>query len=192
MFVVDFDHYRRSPSEILSLSTLQAGGVFYGGLVAALLFGAWYLRKHKLEAASTLDCFAPGLALGQAIGRLGCFAAGCCWGQACDRAWAVTFTNPDAQALTGVPLHIAVHPTQLYEAVLLAAAAAITYAAFSRPHKPGGVLGLYLILAGAERFAVDFFRAHQQANPFGGPLTTAQWIALGLAAAGAWLAARPR
>ncbi|MEZ5355988.1 MAG: prolipoprotein diacylglyceryl transferase [Bryobacteraceae bacterium] len=190
MFVVEFGHYRANPAEIFSLATLQAGGVFYGGLVAALLYGAWHVRRHGLPTALTLDCFAPGLALGQAIGRLGCFAAGCCWGQACDRSWAVTFTNPDAHALTGVPLDVALHPTQLYEAAMLGAAFAITYIAFARPHKPGAILGLYLLLAAIERFTVDFVRAHQQPNPFEGPLTTAQWIALGLAAAGVWLLVR--
>src|SRR5688572_31370960 len=61
------------------------------------------------------DVFAPGLALGHAIGRLGCFAAGCCWGSECDLPWAVTFRNPDANELTGVPLGIPLHPSQLYE-----------------------------------------------------------------------------
>ncbi|MEZ5399332.1 MAG: prolipoprotein diacylglyceryl transferase [Bryobacteraceae bacterium] len=190
MFVVDFDHYAEHPGDILSVATLQAGGVFYGGLVGALAFGAWYLARHGLPAAATLDCFAPGLAAGQAIGRLGCFAAGCCWGQSCERGWAVTFTDPEAQALTGVPLQIPLHPTQLYEAVLLGVTAVATLAAFGRPHRPGSILGLYLILAAGERFVVDFFRAHQQANPFAGPLATAQWIAILLAAAGAWLLLR--
>ena len=53
-------------------------------------------------ASEMLDAFAPGIAIGHAIGRIGCFAAGCCWGTECDLPWSVTFHNPDANALTGV------------------------------------------------------------------------------------------
>jgi phosphatidylglycerol:prolipoprotein diacylglycerol transferase len=184
MFVVEFDHYRTNPSEIFSLATLQAGGVFYGGLVLALIYAAWYLRHHKLPVAMALDCFAPGLAIGQAIGRVGCFAAGCCWGQACDRSWAVTFRDPEANRLTGVPLGEALHPTQLYEAFLLGIVALATWRYFGSNRQPGAVMGLYLVMAGAGRFTVEFFRVHQQALPWGGPLSIPQWISLALALLG--------
>ncbi len=77
----DWSAYAAHPSEIFSISTLQAGGVFSGGLIGALLAAAWYIRKHHLPALATCDAFAPGLAFGHAIGRVGCFAAGCCWGK---------------------------------------------------------------------------------------------------------------
>ncbi len=48
MFIVDFDHYRQNPGEIFSLATLQAGGVFYGGLMLALVVAWWYMRKTQL------------------------------------------------------------------------------------------------------------------------------------------------
>src|SRR5208282_5889078 len=66
--------------EIFSLSTLQAAGIFYGGCLAALATAFVYMGYHGLPALKTADAFAPGLALGHAIGRLGCFSAGCCWG----------------------------------------------------------------------------------------------------------------
>lgn len=190
MFVFDFDYYRRNPGEILSLSTLQAGGVFFGGLIFALAMAFYWMRRQKLPPAKTLDAFAPGLAIGQAIGRLGCFAAGCCWGAACNRSWAVEFKNPEAHRLTGVPLLEPLHPTQLYEALLLSAVFGAVYWRFNKPHRPGAIIGLYLILAAAERFLVEFFRAHQQAN-YLDPLSNAQWISLALAAAGLWLVRKP-
>ena len=76
----DWGEYSAHPSEIFSVSTLQAGGVFSGGLLAAFLAAAWYVRKRHMPALRTCDAFAPGLALGHAIGRVGCFAAGCCYG----------------------------------------------------------------------------------------------------------------
>ena len=93
MFALDWRFYIENPSEILSLSTLRAGGIFSGGLALALVVTFLYMRRYKLPALLTADCFAPGLALGHAIGRLGCFAAGCCWGAESTRAWAVTFTH---------------------------------------------------------------------------------------------------
>ena len=190
MFIQDFNYYRRNPGEILSVATLQAGGIFYGGLVAALGVAWWFLRKKKLPALRTADAFAPGLALGHAIGRVGCFAAGCCWGLECNRPWAVTFKNPESNRMFGTPLFVPLHPTQLYEA---AAEALIAFALWRRslaPHKPGLILGLYLAMYSSVRFLVEFFRAHDAANPFGGPLSASQWIALALAALGLWILRR--
>ncbi|MCC6538329.1 MAG: prolipoprotein diacylglyceryl transferase [Bryobacterales bacterium] len=193
MFVFDFDYFYQNPREAFSLATLQSGGVFFGGLVIAVLAGALLMRRYGLPVWGTFDVVAPGLAIGQALGRLGCFAAGCCWGVKCDRAWAVRFTNFDANKITGVPLDVDLHPTQLYEAGLLALAFVITWRlATSGSRPPGFVFGAYLLLAAAERFIVEFFREHQQANFGGGPLSNAQLIALGLAVAGAYLVLRPR
>ena len=65
------EFFNRNPGDIFSLSTLQAGGVFSGGLIGALLAAVWYIRKHRMPAMATCDAFAPGLALGHAIGRVG-------------------------------------------------------------------------------------------------------------------------
>lgn len=190
MFVVDFEYYRKNPSEIFTMATLQAGGVFYGGLLLALGVGYWLMRRDHLPPALTLDCFAPGLALGHALGRIGCFAAGCCWGTECHRPWAVTFRDPEANRLTGVPLMVPLHPTQIYEAVLYFLVFGIVYWRFQKTHAPGVIMGWYLVLAAASRFAVEFLRFHQQGLAFGTPLSTAQWTALGLIGLGIYLVAR--
>ena len=85
MLIVD-PRYRENPREIFTLDTLQAGGVFYGGLLAALAVSWWYMRKTRLPLWRTADVFAPAIALGHGIGRLGCFSAGCCWGVECHSA----------------------------------------------------------------------------------------------------------
>lgn len=184
MFVMDFDYYARNPERIFSLDTLLSAGVYYGGFLLALLFAWWYLKQQKLPFLATADVLAPGVALGHAIGRLGCFAAGCCWGTRCDLPWAVVFTNREAHDFTGVPLNIALHPAQLYESgATFAVAAALVYAA-SKPHPKGRILGLYLVLYSIARLAVELVRNHEQALPFGLPLSWTQWIAVGLLAAG--------
>ncbi|HKE29215.1 MAG TPA: prolipoprotein diacylglyceryl transferase [Bryobacteraceae bacterium] len=193
MFVVDFRYYADHPSEIVSMATLQAGGVFYGGLICALAVSWWYMRRVNLPLARTADVFAPAIALGHGIGRLGCFSAGCCWGVECHRAWAVTFTNPVAHDLVGVPLNVPVHPTQLYEALAEFCIFGILYWFFGRAHRTGAVISLYLMLYGAARFVVEFFRYHEQGNLWGGPLDTSQWISIALFAIGAaFFLKRPR
>ncbi len=190
MILLDLGYYSENPREIFSLATLQAGGIFYGGLVLALITAFVYMRRKKLPGLATADVFAPAVALGHSIGRLGCFAAGCCWGAACRLPWAVTFTNPEAHRLVGVPLNVPLHPTQLYEAAGEAIIFGILYRRFHQRHRPGAIIGLYLVLYSTVRFLVEFVRAHDQANPYYGPFVAEQWIALGLAGLGVFLMTR--
>ena len=185
MFLVDFSYYREHPGEVFSLSTLRAGGVFYGGLIAALVVAVWYMRKTRLPGWKTADVFAPAIALGHGIGRLGCFSAGCCWGVECHRPWAVTFTSPVAHELVGVPLNLPVHPTQLYEAFAEFAIFAFLYWRIRQAHGDGAIIGAYLMLYSTARFTVEFFRVHEQGNVLGGAFDTSQFISAGLFLLGA-------
>jgi phosphatidylglycerol:prolipoprotein diacylglycerol transferase len=185
MLILVDPEFREHPGEIFSLGTLQAGGVFYGGLIASLATSVWYMRKTKLPGWKTADVFAPAIALGHGIGRIGCFSAGCCWGVECDRPWAVTFTNPVAHDLVGVPLNVPLHPTQLYEAFAEFFIFGLLYWRIRKPHADGTIIGAYLMLYSTARFIVEFFRVHEQGNLLGGPLDTSQWISLGLFLVGA-------
>lgn len=176
MLVLD-PFYRKNPAQIFTLSTLQSAGIWYGGFIVALLFAFFYMRTQALPFLKTSDVFAPGLALGHGIGRLGCFAAGCCYGRPTSLPWAVTYTNPEAN---GAPLNTPVHPTQIYEAVLESLICLVLYKRAKRKHPEGSIIALYLILTGIARFLVEFVRAHDEANPLGGPLTLEQWISLGI------------
>jgi len=184
LFIVDAPYYAAHPSEIFSIESLEAGGVFYGGLIAALAIAWWYMRKTKLPPLETADVFAPAIALGHGIGRLGCFSAGCCWGIPTHVPWAVTFTNPVANQVVGVPLNVPLHPTQLYESFSEFLIFGILFWRFRKPHSRGGIISLYLVLYGIVRFVVEFFRYHEQGNLWGTPLDTSQWISLLLIAAG--------
>ncbi len=187
LLIFDWRYYAAHPAEIFTLRTLQAGGVFQGGLIAALVMAYIYTRKHGLPRLKAADVFAPGVALGHGIGRLGCFAAGCCWGIETRLPWAVTFTKQDAHDLVGVPLNTPLHPTQLYESVAEFIIFGILYRRFHRPHADGVIIGLYLVLYGVVRFFVEFVRFHQQPNPFGGPFSATQWLSLLLGAVGVYL-----
>lgn len=183
MILFDLPYFLNRPGEIFSIATLQAAGVFQGGLVLAVLFAWYYSRRSGMPWLATADAFAPGIAIGHAIGRLGCLAAGCCWGVVCDRPWAITFRNTEAS--TGVPLYQPLHPTQLYEAGCELLTFAFLYWRFGKPHRPGLIIGLYLVISSILRFIVEFYRYHEQALPFGLPLSITQWISLGLIVLGA-------
>ena len=188
MIAFDWREYVAEPSRIFSLETLQAAGVFQGGLILALVTAVLYMRKQNLPVLAVSDAFAPGVAIGHAIGRIGCFSAGCCWGVETNLPWAVHFHNPVAWNLTGVPLEKGLHPTQLYESGVELLLFAFLYQRYNKPHAPGQVIGLYLVLSSVMRFGIEFVRFHQQALILGLSLT--QWISLALAVAGAVLLTR--
>jgi phosphatidylglycerol:prolipoprotein diacylglycerol transferase len=175
--------YRANPAEIFSLATLQSAGIFYGGLIAALVMAYFYMRANHLPVLRTADLFAPGLALGHGIGRLGCFAAGCCWGKPTNLPWAVVFSSPDARAV-GVPTGIRLHPTQIYESLSEFAICGILYLLATKRPKPGSLIGGYLALYGVVRFLVEFVREHDESNPLGLALSLEQWVSVGLVIAG--------
>jgi len=175
----DWSWYAAHPREIFTVATLQAGGVFSGGLVAALLAAVWYVRKHRLPALRTCDAFAPGLAMGHAIGRVGCFAAGCCYGKPTHAWWGVTFTNPLANQLVGTPLNQALEPTQLLEAAVELANFFVLMWLLKRKRFDGQVIGAYLILYGVARYFLEFLRGDPgRGSVFGGLMTGTQLISI--------------
>jgi phosphatidylglycerol---prolipoprotein diacylglyceryl transferase len=175
----DWSTYAAHPGEIFSLSTLQAGGVFSGGLIGALLAAAWYIRKHHMPALGTCDAFAPGLALGHAIGRIGCFSAGCCYGVPTTHWWGVTFTNPLAAELVGTPLNQKLEPTQLFESAVELANFFILTWMLKRKKFEGQVFGAYLVLYGVARFFLEFIRDDPgRGSVFGGLMSGTQLISI--------------
>jgi phosphatidylglycerol:prolipoprotein diacylglycerol transferase len=173
--VVDFDTFRENPRELVTL--LRSGGVFYGGLIAAVAVAFWYLRRHGMPLWSVTDAFAPGIALGHVIGRLGCFFAGCCYGKATDVPWAVTFSSTYAAQNVGTPLNVALHPTQLYEAgaELVILGLLLLLERKGRPFA-GRTFWSYMLMYGVTRFVIEIYRG----DPRGmvGDFSTSQFVSL--------------
>jgi len=162
----EWGYYSSNPREIFSAATLHAGGVWHGGLLLAIATGAWYTWRHQLAFAALGDVYAPGIALGHALGRLGCFSVGCCWGKPTDVPWAVTFTNPYSAQLVGVPLGTALHPTQLYEAAAEAVIFALLVLLWRRRSFSGQIFASYLMLYAVARFLIEFFRGDPRGGTF--------------------------
>ena len=192
----DWGYYTAHPGEIFSIGTLQAGGVFSGGLIGAFIAAAWYVRKHHMPALATCDAFSPGLALGHAIGRVGCFAAGCCYGKPTNHFWGVTFTNPLAQTWVGTPLNVPLEPTQLFESAVELANFFILMWMLKRRKFDGQIFGAYLFLYGIARYFLEFIRDDPgRGSVFGGIMTGTQLISIGLVLLGGliwWLRPSPK
>ena len=162
----------------MSMSLLQAGGVFYGGFIAAILATLWYARRYGLAVWKIADIGAPAVAIGHGIGRLGCFAAGCCYGIATDLPWGVTFTDTYSGSLVGVPLNIPLHPTQLYEATTNLLLGAFLIWLFRRKQFDGQIFWSYVLAYAVTRFFHEFLRADPRGFLFGGAISTSQFIAI--------------
>jgi phosphatidylglycerol:prolipoprotein diacylglycerol transferase len=161
--------YRDHPLRLVSLDFLRSGGVFYGGLLGAVLAGYLLMKRCQLPWWKTADACAPGIAIGNFFGRQGCFAAGCCWGKPTTLPWGVKFTELGHE-ITGVPTDTYLHPTQLYEsfAMLLV----FLFLLWLHKHKrfSGQVILAYALLYSIIRFAIEFVRDDPRGDVLG--LTT--------------------
>ncbi|MGH9492924.1 MAG: prolipoprotein diacylglyceryl transferase [Terriglobales bacterium] len=186
LFVLqEWSYYSTHPGAIFSFATLQAGGIWYGGLLGALAVSIWYVQHHRLPVLKTCDAFAPGVALGHAFGRLGCFAAGCCFGKHTDLPWGVTFTNPIANQVVGTPLGIQLHPTQIHEFLVELANFFILLWLFKRKKFDGQVIGAYLFLYGFARYFLEFLRDDPgRGTVFGGAMSVSQFVSILLVVVG--------
>ncbi len=188
-FVAEYwSYYAEHPREIFALSTLQSAGVFYGGLISAVIVLIFYVRAFGLKFLPLADVYAPALALGHAIGRLGCFSAGCCWGRETTVPWGVTFTDPYAGRVIGTPLELKLHPTQLYEFFALLAIGVVLLRMARQQRFTGQIFAAYIMLYGAARGVIEAFRGDPgRTMLFGGAMSLMQVVSVGLILLGGWL-----
>jgi phosphatidylglycerol---prolipoprotein diacylglyceryl transferase len=161
-----------------------AGLVWYGGAIGgAIGVGLWAWWRGMFNAA-LLDLCATPLALGYAIGRIGCQLSGDGdYGKAWDGPWAMAY--PDGTK----PIDQTVHPTPIYETLAMGLIAYLLWQLRDR-FQAGVLFSIYLMLAGAERFLVEFIRRNDDVLL---GLTQAQLISLAMIAGGAaWLFAKSR
>src|SRR5690349_11454716 len=161
--------YRADPKLLFSLDFLRSGGVFYGGLIGALLAGFFLMRRWRLPWWKTADACAPGIALGNFFGRQGCFSAGCCWGKPTTLPWGVRFTEAGHE-ITGVPTGIHLHPTQLYESFAMLIVFFFLLWLHKKKKFSGQVILAYAVIYATVRFLIEFVRDDPRGDVLG--LTT--------------------
>lgn len=130
----------------------RGGLTFYGGLGGGLAAGIYRARKSGFGVLKTLDATAPALALAYAVGRVGCLLIGDDYGTASSLPWAMAF--PEGSP----PVDFTVHPTQIYETLLMTGVFAVLWSRRKAERADGRQFALYLALAGTERFFVEFIR----------------------------------
>ncbi len=179
MIVTEWDEYAGNWRRIFSLDLLSSAGVYFGGFLAALITSIIMMRRWKLPWRRTADAFAPGLALGHAIGRLGCFAAGCCWGKPTSSWIGVTFKlTKDGRNLTGVPIGTPLIPTQLIEMGSNLVIFAFLIWLRKRRAFNGQVIFAYIMIYSIARFTIEFWRDDDRGYVLG--LSTSQFISAAL------------
>jgi len=176
LVVVELDYYVKNPAALLG--TIRSAGVLLGGVLCGVIVFVVYARRHGLPAFALADAGVAPLALAQAVGRLGCLAAGCCYGVPTSSWCAVTFTDPAANAQTGVPLHIPLLPVQLFEAGAdLVLAGVLTVLWRIRPRPAGTVFWTYVLLYGLERSVIELWRGDDVRGLWlGGIVSTSQIV----------------
>ena len=177
----------------------RAGFVYWGGFIGSVLLSWLIIRWRKQNFLRVADGAAVGIAAGYAIGRTGCWAVGDDYGRPWDGLLAVAFPqgappstvyNMNHEFHANLPaslpadMVVGVYPTQLLEVVLGFVMFVVLWRFRRHAHAAGWLFGLYCVLAGVERFLVEFFRAK---GDIVGPLTSAQWVALAVAAIGGFL-----
>ena len=187
----------------------RGGFVWYGGFlggVAAVLGLGWWRR---VPGRWSMELTAAPLALGYALGRVGCFLVNDDYGIPSTLPWAMKFpeglppttvgqlssnlhvtTFPPGTNLADSSTVVAVHPTQIYETVLMLLAFWWLWRLRDHRHAVGWRFGVYLVLAGTERLLVEFVRAKD--DRVLGPFTLAQLTSALVIIAGVVVIARLR
>jgi phosphatidylglycerol:prolipoprotein diacylglycerol transferase len=133
----------------------QPGFSILGSIIGLLICVPLYLIWCKIPVLSFFDLIATYAGLLQGISRIGCFFAGCCFGTITTCLWGIIYNDPDSSA----PLHMILHPVQLYSAILLLLIFIFMYTVARRTLPIAGQqTALYLMLCSLERFITDFWR----------------------------------
>lgn len=175
----------------------RAGFVFWGGFMGSLVGVYLVVKLKKLSYVRYSDVAGICIAAGYSVGRTGCWAVGDDYGRPWNSPFAVAFPEGapvssarNLESQFGIPVPegvspdtiLTVHPTQLYETALGFVMFLILWRLRDHKHAEGWLFGVYCVLAGLERFVIEFLRAKD--DRFFGALTAAQAIALGIAAVG--------
>ncbi len=180
----------------------RAGFVFWGGLIGGILVCYAVIHWKHLSFTRISDVAAPAIAAAYSMGRTGCWAVGDDYGRPWNGPWAVSFPHgapPSTVANMTELFHIppplgsspnqvlSVHPTELYEVALGFVMFLILWRLRDHKHAEGWLFGLYCVLAGVERFLIEFVRAKDDRFLFG-TFTGAQVIAVCFTIGGAiWM-----
>ena len=186
----------------------RGGFVYWGGFIGSVLCCWLVIRHHKLSFARFADVAGIAIAAGYAVGRTGCWAVGDDYGKYWTGPLAVAFPEgapPSTVAtmmthfgqkfdasFTNPNQVVTVIPTQLVEVAMGFVMFLILWRLRGHGHRAGWLFGAYCLLAGIERFIVEFMRAKDDRFAIFAPFSTAQAIAVGIMIVGVVIMMRLR
>ena len=172
-------NYDKVSGDVLGNVVSGAGLVWFGGLLGGAAGVLLWARWRGFLGLGLLDLSSPALAVGYAIGRLGCQLSGDGdYGTKTDVPWGMAYPDGTVRTLEEV------HPTPVYETVVMGLVALVLWNLRDRL-RPGGLFALYLVLAGTERFLVEFVRRNEEA--LAGLTQAHLWSVVMFAAGAVWL-----
>ncbi|MDP9475772.1 MAG: prolipoprotein diacylglyceryl transferase [Actinomycetota bacterium] len=154
-----WDLYADDPIRVLYV--WEGGLAVYGGLIGGTLVGSVYAWRTGLPLWRTADAAAPGLILGQAVGRIACIPNGDAYGAPTDAPWAFIYTNPAAMMVPTERLGVPVHPYPLYELLFGLALFGLLWGLRDSFGSDGLLFLTYAGVYAAGRFLLTFFRTEQ-------------------------------
>jgi prolipoprotein diacylglyceryl transferase len=201
----NWDEFMRDPVGML---IGFSGLTFYGGLICGGIAVLYIAQKHGIKPLDMLDIGGPGMMLAYGVGRIGCQMSGDGdWGKphiapkpywlnwAPDWMWSFKFPHnvsmedvgnriPDCVGKYCNELRLPVYPTSFYESVVCILLFLFLWSIRDRIKIPGIMFGIYLILAGVERFLIELIRVNNPYTIAGISFTQAEMISLFLVAGG--------
>jgi phosphatidylglycerol---prolipoprotein diacylglyceryl transferase len=172
----------------------RGGFVFWGGYLLGSVAVLAVVLKKRFGIRRMMDVGGPASAAAYAVGRTGCWAVGDDYGRPWRGFLAVAFPQGAPPSTAGVmarefgiPLPpgtgpttvLSVYPTQLFEVAMGLVMFGIVWRLRDHKHAEGWLFGVYALLAGIERFVIEFYRAKDDRLFYG--LTYAQLIAIAFA-----------
>ena len=174
----------------------RGGFVYWGGFIGSVICCYLVIRWRKLSFLRFADVAGIAIAAGYSVGRTGCWAVGDDYGKYWTGPLAVAFPNgaPPSTVATMMTQFgqtfdasftdpnqvVTVIPTQLIEVALGFGMFLLLWRLRNHRHAPGWLFGAYCVLAGIERFIVEFMRAKDDRFAIFSPFSTAQAIAIGV------------
>ncbi len=150
------DEYAANP--LRALYVWEGGLAIWGGVVGGLAALAGFAWRRGLRIGLLADVAAPGLVLGQAIGRVACIITGDAVGKPTNGPFGFAYTQPGAMVPRLGEYYI---PTQVYEILMNLGIFAVIWRLRERKLPEGGLFLTYLLLYSAGRSIVTFWSSYR-------------------------------
>ena len=157
-----FEHWDRFHDDLagIVLDIAEGGITLYGGLIGGVIGGVIYGLIHRWPIGIGLDAAAPGMILGQGLGRIGDLINGEHLSTASDLPWAFVYRHPNTLGELGVSVHPTAGGYELLGDFIILAFLLFVARRFLKV--PGWLFCTYAVIYSVMRFGLSEFRFDEQ------------------------------